>query len=267
MTIKLRERVFRGLFVVSVAASAAAVALVWWLGPLGLERVRASGFGRPELAAFYTGLAAAGACGVYGTIVSGLIAFRSGKTVSVEIFFFSLWAFCQSFELTRVAAVALVSVNSGSVVFELLTRAALFGRYGGTIAVFAGSLFSVGLKQERGEPLLGATLMAGLLFASIHPLNSVGPGVDFLVARGVEPLARAFESAVILMAVVNYGIAWWSGRDKAYSLAGAGLVVCVASTMALRGASAPWLVAVAVPALGLGTWIYIKSLHDYYLWR
>jgi len=240
---------------------------LWLSGNDNLERLRISGFGQSDPLAFYLVLATAGASGLYAAILTGLVALRSGKTVSVEIFFFALWAFCQSFELAKTGSLVLGIHSASSVAFEIVTRIALFGRYAGIIALFSGSLFSVGLKQERGMPALTTTVMAGLLFASIQPLNSVFPGADFLADRGMESLAGVFEMAVAAMAVVNYMIAWRSGKDRAYLTAGVGLVMCVLASLMLRDSPSPWTAALAVPVLAGGTWLHLKSLHDYYLWR
>ncbi len=267
MTIKLRGRLFWGFFSVAAAGFVLAAANLWLIGFQNLPRLSASGLGGYGPTGFYTLLAAAGLGGAYAAVVTGLVALKSGKTVSVEIFFFALWAFCQAFELAKLGSVALAARGAGAATFEAATRIALFGRYSGTIAIFSGSLFSVGLKQERGVPALAATLLAGLLFASIHPLNSVGPGRDLLADRGLATLAGSFELAIASMAVVNSILAWKTARDSAYLRAAIGIAMCVAGAMALRAAVLPWIAVLALPVLVAGTWIYIKSMHDYYLWR
>jgi hypothetical protein len=267
MTIRLRERLFRVFFVVAVSATGLAAAAVIIPGLDGLERIRSSAFPALGAVGFYSALAASGVCAAYASVVSGLIVFRSGRTVSVEIFFFALWAFCQAFELARIGSVVLGMVDANIGAYSLMTRVALFGRYAGSIGLFAGSLFSVGLKQERAMPSMAFALMAGLLFASIHPLNSVAPGADLLTDRGIEPLARGFELAILGLALIDYALAWRSVKDKAYLLAAGGLTLCVVATTMLRAIATPWAVGAAVPILGAGTWLYIKSMHDYYLWR
>lgn len=267
MTIKLRGRLFWGFCVISTSSLVLAGSALWISGFGNLERLRGAGFGSPNPLIFYTVLVTAGSSGLFAAILTGMVALRSGKTVSVEIFFFALWAFCQSFELAKAGSLVLGMHGASSVAFEIVTRAALFGRYTGTIALFSGSLFSVGLKQERGMPVLTTTLMAGLLFASIQPLNSVFPGVNFLADRGMESLAGVFEIAVTVMAVANYTIAWRSGKDRDYLNAGFGLVACVAASSMMRSSASPWITAVAIPVLAGGTWLHLKSLHDYYLWR
>ncbi|PKL23217.1 MAG: hypothetical protein CVV47_16090 [Spirochaetae bacterium HGW-Spirochaetae-3] len=267
MTIKLRERLFWGFFAASTAGLVVAGATLWSLGPGEIERMRISGFANPDAPGFYTALAAAVACAIYAVAVSGLIAFRSGRSASMEIFFFALWAFCQIFELARIGSLALGSSGAGAGSYGVMTMIALFGRYSGSIAIFVGSLFSVGLKQERGIPAFSAVIMAGLLFATMHPLNSVVPGRDLLADRGVALLAGMFQGALFMLAMADYVMAWRSAKDRAYLVAGIGLALCVIGSIALKSATSPWLAAASLPALIVGTWVYLKSLHDYYLWR
>lgn len=267
MTIKLRGRLFWSFFSLAGAGLVLAGAGLWLVGTETLLRLGESGLGGNGATGFYTLLVSAGLCGLYAVAVSGLVAFRSGRTVSVEIFFFAVWAFCQGFELTRLISVKFVADGASAMAFETITRLALFGRYSGSMAVFAGSLFSVGLKQERGGPVLGTILLAGLLFASIQPLNSVGPGHDLLADRGMAALAGIFEMSMLVMALVNLVLAWKTSKDSAFGWAGVGLAMCVIASMGLRMAYWPWVAVLGFPALVAGTGLHIKSLHDYYLWR
>ncbi len=266
MTIKLRERLFWGFFVAATLEFVGTAALVWSIGP-GVV-----GWIVPDIAGAspmmeYLALGAAGLCGLYAMAVSGLVALRSGKTVSVEIFFFAFWAFCQSFELVKFVSVILLARGAGSGSFELATRIALFGRYGATMAIFAGSLFSAGLKSERGTPLFLAVLLISLFFATIHPLNSIGPGIDLLADRGSMPLAKAFQGALVVLSVINYGLAWYIGKDRAYLVSAVGMVLCVGAIAVLQSSLRLAVLIAVVPVLVIGTITYIRSMHAYYLWR
>ena len=109
MTIKLRGRLFWGFFAVAASGLVLALASLWALGFDDLPRLSVSGLGGYGSTGFYALLAAAGVGGLYAATVTGLVALKSGKTVSVEIFFFALWAFCQGFEMARLASVALAA--------------------------------------------------------------------------------------------------------------------------------------------------------------
>jgi hypothetical protein len=267
MTIKIRERLFSVFFASSLFLFGGAIAVVWFLGLDGLYQVLPGWKVEASTAVFYTVLGSAGVSGLFSVVVTGLVTFRSGKTVSVEIFFFTLWAFCQVFELTKIGSLLLGSRFSNLLAYELITRQALFGRYCAVIAIFAGSLFSTGLKQERGIPVFMATLMVSLFFSSVHPLNSARPGIDLLADRGVSWLAFAFEVLMIVLALLNYLMAWRNTRERENLVAAMCVSVCFSASTMIKGAQSPLVAILAFAGLCAGTWIYMRTMHKYYLWR
>ena len=88
MTIKIRERLFSVFFASSLFLFGGAIAVVWFLGLDGLYQVLPGWRLEASPAAFYTVTGSAVVSGLFAVVVTGLVAFRSGKTVSVEIFFF-----------------------------------------------------------------------------------------------------------------------------------------------------------------------------------
>lgn len=267
MTIKLRERLYWLFFLLSAAGILALGLAILWVGPSAIDRVRLSFFSGGSAASFYTIAAAAVACALFGATFTAFIAMNSGKTVSVEVFFFALWALSQSFELAKGFMLVVASRGAGADFFAAVTRAALFGRYLGTLAIFAGSLFSVGLRQERSMPVLSAIVLAAMLFATLQPLNSVGPGATILLDRGLAPVAVVFELAILGLAFADYLVAWRSSKDKAYLYAGLSVLGAATSAMALKASAYPWLAIAIFPIMVACAFMHTRSLHDYYLWR
>ncbi len=267
MTIKLRERLYWLFFFLSVAAILALGLAVLWVGPGAVERVRLSFYEDGSAVAFYTSASVALACALFGAALTAFVAMSSGKTVSVEILFFSLWALCQSLELARGFMLIVAAYGAGANLFAAITRVALLGRYLGTLALFAGSLFSVGLRQERSMPMLSGIVLAAMLFATLQPLNSVGPGDSLLLDRGLSTLAIVFELAVLGLALADYLVAWRSSKDKAYLHAGLGMAGAAGAALALKSTASPWIAIAALPVLVASAVTHTRSLHDYYLWR
>ncbi len=267
MTIKIRERLFSVFFASSLFLFGGAIAAVWFLRPDGLLSVLPSWKLDIPVVAFYTVIGSAVVSGLFAVVVTGLVTFKSGKTVSVEIFFFTLWAFCQVFELTKIGSLLLGSKLSNSLAYELVTRQALFGRYCAATALFSGSLFSAGLKQERGIPAFMATLMVSLFFSSVHPLNSSRPGLDMLADRGVPWLAFLFEVLMVLLALVNYLIAWRNSRERENLVAALCVSICFGASSLIKVAHSPLTAILAFAGLCAATWMYMRTMHSYYMWR
>lgn len=267
MTIKLRERLFWIFFIMASLALVGTIALLWAVGADGIEGVLSVWNVDFTSAAFYTVIGAAGMSGIFAAAACGLIAFKSGRTVSVEIFFFSLWAFCRVFALAKIGALAFGPRIPSPVAYELVTRVALFGRYCGVMALFAGSLFAAGLKQERGLPVFFAVLMASLFFSSVHPLNSSGPGTDLLVDRGIPSLSRAFELFMVTLAFIDYLLAWKSTRGREFLIAGISAAACFAAASVVDSTMSPSAAIVSFIAMAAAASAFLRTMHEYYLWR
>lgn len=264
MTIKLRKSFYWAFFAVSLTGLSLASA-AFLARPAGLEAARA--FYPSEPAAYYTVVASTVASSLYAVIVTGLVAILLGRTVSIELFFFALWAFCQGLEIVKLAPAFLASRGSSALVLEFVTRSVSFGRYLGVISLFLGSIFAVGYRQERTLALTGAAALVALFFASVHPLNSGSIGVDMLSGRGFLFMTRSFELAIVCLGLANYAVAWRASKDADFLAAGAGMALCAAASAVARTATRPVAAALVLCAFAAGTWLHAKSLHDHYLWR
>ncbi|TFG82130.1 MAG: hypothetical protein E4H20_08310 [Spirochaetales bacterium] len=267
MTAKFRERLLKAMFFSACASSAGVTWLVWTgSGAGGGGAIR----GLPplqEAVPVYAATAGLVACVLYALVLIGIIAFRAGKSASPEIFFFAVWAFGLSLELGQVMAIWMSYSGAALSTVSLSSRLALFGRYLSLMGLFMGSIFSVGLKQERMGLLLSAAILVALFFGTIHPLNVVTAETGVIVELGYGRLMRFFEISIMCLIGVNYTLAWRENRDKAFLRAGLGLALCVPAVWILRAVTSIPMVFAALPFLILGTWLYFKNLFVYYLWR
>ena len=197
----------------------------------------------------------------------GIIAFRAARSASLEIFFFSLWCLALCFELARAMSLWMALSGAGLSAVSIVERFAIFGRYLSFIALFMGSLFPAGLKPERSGVILSAALIAAMFFTSIHPINQGTNGSLLVVELGYSRLLRLLEIGLALLTLANYGIAWKENRDKAYLRAAGGAALCITGIWLGRSSLSMFISAVAIAGLCVGSWLYIKSMYSYYLWR
>lgn len=270
MTIRLREMLFRLFFTGSGLLSVLTLAGLWVAGPEGLDRamvVMAVGSGYAD---FVFSLSLPGSLGLVAVAGAGFLAIKSGRTVSVELFFLSFWMFCLSLELLRFIPVFLLAVTpleAHTTAMEFVTRTVLAARYAGTASLFAGSLFAVGLRTERIQAALLVSILAGLVFSSVQPLNSASPGWDWLAERGFTVFASGLSVTLGLLSIINHVVAWRSGHESAFLWAGFGLGLMVAGSVAMQLHLPKAVLLASMTGLATGAWIYGKSLHDHYLWR
>ena len=267
MTISRRRGLYKLFFGFSVAVLVLAATALISGGAAGLANTRYFGLHQGSQAQFVAGITAGLLCLAAGLACNAVIALGIGKSISVEIFFCSLWALSLSLEAGRLLILGLSRAEINMAILTLLTRVVLFGRYIGLSAMFMASIFSNGFKQERLNPTIMIIIFFSLLFASIQPLNTGAIDNDFLMARGYRSLSGAFDLAIIGLIAANYLIAWRNNGNRTFLLCGLASLAMLGGAYLLRG-SPSWLLLIpALAAMGAGAWVYLKNMYVYYLWR
>lgn len=265
MKIKSRENLVLLFLLAAAAALVIAIASLWAIFPKTLS-AQAAAFPAGQRT-FWLALVAAFACGIQGVAALSALAFRAGKSASIELFYLALFSLGLSLEFGRAVVPWLTANGVGLSTMGLVTRVVLFGRYVSILALFMGSLFAIGLQQERLDFTLGAALLVAAFFTSIHPLNTAVMGPSLVVELGYARLVGMFESLLLGISFINYLVAWKERRDRSFLLAGLGIGACAAAAYMLRGTPSPWAYLALVPLLLGGSWLHIKSLYAHYLWR
>ncbi len=265
MTIKSRENLVLLYLLVAAAALVIAAGSLWVLFSDGLKaQAAAFPYGARE---FRFALFAAGICGAHAVGTLTVLAFRAGKSASIELFFLALFSLGLGLEAGRLFMPWLMAQGAGLYTLGMVSKIVLFGRYLSILSLFMGSLFAIGLAQERLDFVLGAAFLVAAFFTSIHPLNTSVMGSSLVVELGYARLVRMFESLMLAICFVNYLVAWKERRDRAFLLAGLGSAAIAVSAYILRGNPSHWSYLALVPLLLGGTWLHVKSMYAHYLWR
>lgn len=267
MTTSYRERALKAMFFLALLTLAIAPFYLVSKASFNAENIAKAGALFQDSWALYAQLLFIVFCVLYALVMLGIIAFRAARSASLEIFFFSLWCLALCFELARAMSLWMALSGAGLSAVSIVERFAIFGRYLSFIALFMGSMFPAGLKPERSGVLLSAALIAAMFFTSIHPINQGTNGSLLVVELGYSRLLRLLEIGLALLTLANYGIAWKENRDKAFLRAAGGAALCIAGIWLGRSSLSIFVSAVAVAGLCIGSWLYLKSMYSYYLWR
>jgi hypothetical protein len=267
MTINIRERIYRIMFLGALLIAATTALLVAVL----VSSDYAGPEGQPVFA-LDQGDLFANTAAVLTALVASLgityyMAFRSGRTAAAELFFFALWALGLAFEASRVGMVFFMVRGTSTWLLAFMTRLGLFGRNLCLLSLFMGSVLSVGFKHERMIGAAGAAFLVALFFATVQPLNSGSLAADFLIQRGFSMMLWGFEAIMIVLLLVNHLIAWRIHRDTAFLVSGLGLIFCLLGGFLLRQAFSAWLIVPALASIGAGAWMHIRNMNAYYLWH
>ncbi|MCX7023558.1 MAG: hypothetical protein NT080_02930 [Spirochaetes bacterium] len=268
MTISTRIRFYRIAWLVSLAAAAAWSFLfarfLFGRGELA-GAAAAIGFDPAGLAARM----ASGGIGVlYATAVLATMAFAYRKTVSAELFFFALWAFSLSFEAGRILTASGLLGGAPASFIVSVTRTIVVARYFGLFALFCSSLYAAGYRNDRIGTVVLVMFLLALGVGTGLPLD----GDDFttlplLMKPGFGSLRDFFDAALVLITVSDFAYAWFFRTEKAYIPAIAGSALSAGGAMLLRSAADPGRVIAGAACLALGAILFVRPIHEYYLWQ
>lgn len=264
MTIKSRENLVHVFLIITIVILALSSLSLWLISPEPLSsQSRAHPGG---ILGFWMNIVSAFVCGFTGMLVLVTLALRTGKSSSIELFFLSVWAFGLNLELGSAFIPWFISQGFGLFTIGLISRVIIFGRYISLLSLFLGSIFALGLQQDRLDFIFGIIFLLAAFFASLHPLNMIARSAGF-VELDYSDMVKNFETIIILMGFINYLVAWWEKKDRAFLAAGLGAVAFTTSVYILRSNPGPLLYILIVPLIVTGIWLYIKSLYSHYLWR
>jgi hypothetical protein len=275
MTIAARRRVYWALFLLAALCLAAFVPLYVSLVRLPAEPaflVEAKAFERfrlfgivipsPRLAGAGVGLGA-----LYSALILGLILYSFRKTVSAEVYFYAFWVLSLGFETLRLVIFGLAAAR-GSPYWQILaTKALLFARYSGYLALFASSVYAAGFRNEKLGTVAALILALALALAAAMPVNTGSYAPSLELRAGYAELHAAFYIVASLVTVANFLYAATSTGEGSYRLVALGCAAFLAGRQLLVSQLDPFAIVVGFALLATGSWLFISRLHAYYLWQ
>lgn len=271
MTISSQASTYRMCWVLAILfAVVGALALVRmgpeaWTAAEGLPGFASNA--KPASASSLASIAAAGLCALYGIVVLTLLSFLYSRTASLELFFFAFWALSLAVEPLRLESLRGVLGSSPFLERNLVTRAVLSARFLGDFSLFAGSLYAAGFKSERQEITLSAIGLLALFLGTGLPVNTGSFGSDLLQRTGYGTLNRFLTVACFVGACANYLMAVRITGEGGYRVAALGCALAFAGGLALRGSTSLFAVVFGGVGLVLGTALFLRKIHAYYLWQ
>lgn len=199
---------------------------------------------------------------------SGLVLYLTfRKTSSAEIFFFFIFLMatgCEGFRL------GLFYIKLFDLPFQLgmnLSRIIFFGRFFGTLCLFAAGLFACGIPYQRLELMLGGCFLVALSLATTIPLDSGIQGANLIYSNG---LAREFLLGMVIVEALGVGNLLYAvhlhNNPNYYFLAGGMTLVMISKGVLFYLGGGIILYAIGFLGLILGTIIFGNKTHEVYLW-
>lgn len=129
------------------------------------------------------------------------------RTASSEVFFFLLFLFSLPFESIRGVNALLIHMETPAIVYRILTRVVLFGRFLGLICLLFSSLYAGGIQFQKFSTIFLASAAASLVLAYALPLDRSVLLSTFMNKLGDEVGAWFAVLAIQIFVFINYLIA------------------------------------------------------------
>lgn len=275
MTIVTRRRIYWLLFLAACLCLVAFFPLYFRLpsaggipsflvkaGSLGTFRLGSIAFSSHYLAAIGIGL-----CALYSALCLGYILYSFRKTVSAEIFFYSIWVLSVGLEVLRLCVFSLAA-GSGSIYWQIAaTKALLFVRYTGYLSLFASGLYAAGFRNEKLGTVCVVIMAISLGLAVAMPINTGSYAPTLELRAGYVELNTGLAFIVALITVVDFLYAAHSTGEGSYRMVALGAAVFLVGHNLLITQWNPIAMIAGFVLLAAGSWLFVARLHAYYLWQ
>ena len=203
---------------------------------------------------------------VFAFFASLILYFSFRKTASPEIFFFIAFVVSMSFDAFKAVQI-LIDISSVAPYFGgAATKVIYFGKFFGTLTVFAAGLFSTGVEYQKTEIILGIAFLLALSLALALPVD-----VTLLGGNLVHPIGGTRELTIISIlfqcfAVLNFALAAVIHHDRNYLFMAAGIaLVLIGRELLFYRSDSIALIAAFVLLIG-GATLFSERTHEVHLW-
>ena len=202
----------------------------------------------------------------YSIIGIALVYFFFEKTRSPEILFIGFFIISLSIEFTRIL-IPLRNVFQFPAIYLIsASRLLLFSRHFGFFSLFAASIFSAGLDEQKQNNIILILILVALIIAFNVPIDGLVWDSSLKMLNGYDSMFIILEEGIVVIIVITFIISARIRDTKDYLFVGIGSFLAITGRDVLL-ASDTWLALIpGLIALIGGTWFICSKLHKIYLW-
>lgn len=212
-------------------------------------------------------IAAIGIFPIFSLLGLLYILFAFEKTQTIEITFFASCVFALSLETLRLLIPLFQLWIHGSFYTVTISRFVFFSRIFTILALLSSALFATGNTIQQIGPSIFLLSFFSFSLANAIPLSLGNMGSNFLVVSGYKEMLRIFFGLIGMLSVVSYAILGETKKIPEYTRSSLGLLLFLPGYSLLSTCDS-WLFFTGGSIfLFLGAWLYLKPMHQYYLWQ
>jgi len=202
----------------------------------------------------------------YSLISIILIYYFFENTQSPEILFFAIFIISLSFEFIRVLLPLKNVLHVPAMYLITAFRILFFGRYFGLFSLFAASVYAAGLNIQKQKYIFLIMIVSSLYIAMNVPVDSLVWDSSLVLWSGYNKMFKIAGAGILVITMVTFFISAHTRGSKNYITIGIGVFLALVGRDILFSAD-NWITPIpGICLLMMGTWFTCTRLHREYLW-
>lgn len=187
------------------------------------------------------------------------------NTQTSEIIFFTGFLFACLAEMARLITISLGLWLSFSNLLIFMGDIVLFGRTLAPLSFLCASLLSETSQRQDVERNYVIMILVSIVFAAVIPMNTARISSTGLVTEGFMSLINMFRFLLLLVAVTSFLIHGYK-KNKEHKYLAYSALLTLSGYSFLVSCDNYFFLILGTVALIAGTYKYLTSLHQIYMW-
>ena len=188
------------------------------------------------------------------------------RSISVEVFFFTLFVLALFFEAFRLGVLYIVIREEPFFLGVLFTRIILFGRFFRLFSLFTAGLFAVSTKGWKPWLFLGVIALVSFTLVAGIPINPTRLLPQMMYEVGNSTYMLVITLFFSFFTILNLVLAAVLKSTREYYYIAASLAVVLAGHILIMYFISPLLLSIGGFLIAGGSFFFGKLIHDLYLW-
>jgi hypothetical protein len=204
---------------------------------------------------------------IFSLVSLGYILFAFEKTQTIEITFFAACAFAASFEAFRLFIPYYTLWNDSEFYSITITRISYFAKFTMLLFLLSSGIFTTGQTSQQLGPSIFLLAFISLSLANVVPVDTSTISSVFMVAPGYARMLNLFFLLLGALCWLTYMILGRTKGAREYSFSAWGILAFLAGYAVLSVCDSWLFLACGSVCLFWGASIYLRKMHQYYLWQ
>ena len=204
---------------------------------------------------------------VYVPVVCSIVHIAFEKTNSSEIIFFVAMLFGFFAETARLAIPIFALEETYTLFLRYICRISFFGQMHVALSILLQGAFANDQSTRETDRLLGVISIISLCLSLLIPINYSTMKEFYIPIFGFQSIFEIIRILIVALAVGAMLLSPLSRKSVDAKITSVGFFIIIAGYMALLKSTMLLTVLIGIVGLTVGTYLYLRHLYAYYMWK